>query len=197
MPKTTKRFVEVGAFDCESWSHTHSLAVEGWQGLMFEPQPDMVAKCKACYKDYPNVVIDECAIGRHNRDVKLYLYGSLTTVREDMIPVFNKQGYGIDSKHYRIVHMHTLDERLEYHLWQPNFDLLVVDVEGAEQEVLEGFTISKWLPKRAIIEACDPCPDVLLAERTAFVRKYMKENRYAEVEQDGFDIIFELQEGIA
>lgn len=186
------RFVEVGAFDCESWSYTHELAMQGWDGLMFEPQPDMVAKCRKCYQEYPNVIIDECAIGRYNRDVKLYLYGSLTTIRQDMIKVFNDQGYGISEKHFIIAHMHTLDERLEYHKWQTDFDLLVVDVEGAEEEVFSGFTISKWRPKKVIVEACDPCPDPLLYERTVFVRKYMADNGYTETGKDGFDIIFEL-----
>jgi len=187
------RFVEVGAFDCQSWSHTYPLGLDGWEGLMFEPQPDMIALCKECYKDYPNITIEECAIGEHNnRDIKLYLFGSLTTVRQDMIKVFNDQGYGIKESHFILVRMYTLDDRLEHYNWQPDFELLVVDVEGAEMQVLNGFTISKWRPKKVIIEACDPCPDPVLFERTTRVREYMTANGYKETGQELFDLIFEI-----
>lgn len=185
-------FVEVGAFNCVNWSHTYDLALQGWGGLMFEPQHDLVEMCRECYRNYPKITIDECAIGSTNdRDVKLYLLGSMSTIRRDMVEVFAKQGYRLNEDRYVIVHMYTLDNRLEYHKIDPGFDLLVVDVEGAEMEVFTGFTIGKWKPKKVIVEACDPCPDDVLWQRTREVREYLTKNGYIEIGNDGFDLTFE------
>jgi hypothetical protein len=44
-------FVEVGAFDGKTASHTHSLAVErGWSGVVVEPGPTSSTFCSRGYK---------------------------------------------------------------------------------------------------------------------------------------------------
>lgn len=50
------------------------------------------------------------------------------------------------------VPMMTLNAILKKHDWQPDFDMLVIDVEGAEQYVLRGFDLDYYRPKLCIIE---------------------------------------------
>ena len=39
------------------------------------------------------------------------------------------------------------------------FDLLVIDVEGAERQVFAGFDLEKWMPKTLLVELEDEHPD--------------------------------------
>ena len=41
-----------------------------------------------------------------------------------------------------------------------NFDVLVVDVEGFEEQVFAGFSLSDWRPKMMIVELADTHPDL-------------------------------------
>jgi hypothetical protein len=45
------------------------------------------------------------------------------------------------------------------------FDLLVIDVEGAERQVFAGFDLEKWMPKTLLVELEDEHPDFLDNQR--------------------------------
>ena len=192
--KTDGAFVEVGAFDGGNWSNTHGLALLGWRGLLFEPQPEYYGKCYALYGKNPKVMVRPYAIGRRNMSIPLYLGGSLTTTKKDVIAVYNDLGWsriaGLDEANSIYVKCYTLDYMLMDSAWQPGFDLLVVDVEGAEVDVLSGFSIGHWQPQLVIIEAHEQYPDVRLSAKAKPINRYFKRNGYRKIYSDTINSIF-------
>ncbi len=61
--------------------------------------------------------------------------------------------------HSITVNTERLDSILNRSGIKPGFDLLVVDVEGAEEKVMKGFDIQKWKPLAILIELEDEHPD--------------------------------------
>lgn len=136
--KPDGRFVEVGAHDGWHWSCTWGLAEIGWRGWFIEPVPELFAECCKTYHGKRNIDIVNCCIGTHDGTATMGIgeYGG--SLVEDRNPFKVTQ--------------YSLDSFLESRHVEPKFDLLIIDVEGAEDQVLAGFTVSKWLPKLVIIE---------------------------------------------
>src|SRR5579885_680685 len=53
--RTDGTFVEVGAYDGETYSNTSSLADLGWRGVYVEPVPSSVARCRQRHARNPRV----------------------------------------------------------------------------------------------------------------------------------------------
>lgn len=156
------RFVEVGAFNCYNWSNSWGLMQAGWQGLMFEPQKQYYDDCQKWLN--PNVTIECCAIGNYNGVAKLYLGGSLSTIVPERRDIYNTLGWsktaGLRADNFIKVPIYRLDTVLKRHNWQPNFEVLIIDVEGAELKVLDGFDLAYWQPRMVIIEAHETLPEL-------------------------------------
>src|SRR3990170_1958995 len=107
-------FVEVGAFNGFNWSNTYCLAKIGWSGLLVEPHPEYFRMCCKRYAKNPRIGVSKCAIGDHHGHVDLYLGGSLSTIKSEMIDIFNNTpGMPSLSKDKSMsVAMITLDELL-------------------------------------------------------------------------------------
>ena len=65
----------------------------------------------------------------------------------------------------------------------PCLDLLVVDVEGMEDEVFAGFSLEKWKPKAIIVELADLHPDLKTTRRA-------DHNIGRRIKDAGYDIIY-------
>jgi FkbM family methyltransferase len=137
--KTDGYFVEVGAFNGYNWSNTEPLASVGWSGLLVEPQPELYAECVRFHESNPGVVVENVACGPYHGNAKLYLAGSLSTLYKDVSKVYSNTQHmdftGHKAPKTIDVEVFTLDELLEKHNALVNFDVLVVDVEGAEMDV--------------------------------------------------------------
>ena len=137
-------FAEVGAFDGITYGCTWGLAKAGWQGVYVEAHPDFADTCAKNHEGN-NVKVYPVACGSFIGETDLTIYGEVSTTKLDR---WSKDwGMNEDTPKIRVPQK-TLDWILNdagvYHL-----DLLVVDVEGAEIEVLKGFSLR---PKMAIIE---------------------------------------------
>jgi len=144
--RETGLFVEVGAWDGVQFSNTWGLAHAGWHGLYIEANPESIEACRRNHAGH-SVEIETCAIGNGNGECDLFLGGSVSTLMEN-----HARAWGIPlTKHVRVP-MRTLDFVLEKHNWPVRYDLLVVDVEGAEEAALRGYSIHRWRPRVAIIE---------------------------------------------
>lgn len=188
------RFVEVGAFNCINWSNTLCLVIAGWSGVSIEPQPDPFAECMELHKDNPKMILENCCIGRENGKTKLYLGGSNTTIVPEMVDLYNDigqfRGSGLDKKKFIMCDVFTLDFILDKHSWKPRFEVLVIDVEGAELDVLAGFSLSRWMPKMAIVETHALHPDKRLRRKAEAIDKYFSNCRYQKVEENAINSIY-------
>jgi FkbM family methyltransferase len=152
-------FVEVGAFDGESYSNTAGLADLGWAGLYIEPVPEAFQQCCRRHANNPRVKVVNCAIGAVDGATSLYVAREFSTVSRAHVEHGIAQGWMPQGVYDQIV---VTQQRLATALAQasiePGFDLLVVDVEGAEEQVFAGFDVAHWRPRALIVELADFAP---------------------------------------
>jgi FkbM family methyltransferase len=146
--KTDGTFVEVGAYDGVTYSHTVGLAKIGWRGVYIEPVPELAEKCRRNHEDNLGVTVLECACGDHNGFANVHVDEN-SCCGSTLNPIVCKQPKLIE------VELRTLDTLLMQEEIDPGFDLLSIDVEFAECEVLKGFDVARWKPKMIIIELCE------------------------------------------
>lgn len=194
---TDGTFVEVGAFNCYNWSNTFMLVELGWSGLYIEPHPEYFSKCVERYKDHPRIKLLNLAIGSRVEVVKLFLGGSLTTIKEEAVKTYNQidwsQSSGLDLNKFIECGVEKLDNILDSFGLAPGFEVLIIDVEGAEQDVMEGFTLEKWKPKLVVVEAHEQLPEKSLNWKGAmFDRYFVEENEYRKIHSDNINNIYVL-----
>lgn len=142
------RFVEVGAFDGATYSNTVFLAEMGWKGLYIEARPDFAQQCITNHRHHPLIDTVACAVSDHKGFAELYDIGECSTLVWDQ----TAKNWGGDINRKFTVHVDLLETILEANNIEPDFDLLVVDVEHHELEVLRPFDLNKWRPKMCIVE---------------------------------------------
>ena len=183
-------FVEVGAHDGQSWSNTWGLSRLGWKGLYFEPMPDLAAKCRANHAFNPRVKVIEAAVTNYDGSVRLYINGNPTIDLETV----DKAPWGeeYDKAVYVDVPCVTLNSALAKEMWPPFFDLLVIDVEGAELQVLQGIDLIKWTPMMVILETHTGNSDVRRQIHSKVLESYMSGQPYVCIQRDGLNSIYVL-----
>ncbi len=188
-------FVEVGAYDGWRWSNTLSLVESHWSGIMIEPIDKYYNSCVDRYKDNDKIEVSNCCIGWENQtSKKVYFGGPCTTIMEEMIPIYNQtdptDNHSIDN--YEVRDMFTLNKFLEDKKVKKNFEVLCVDVEGAEWKILEVFDLEKWRPKMAIIETHEKHPEKLKREsgNSSEINEYFYRHQYRQVYVDDVNSIY-------
>jgi FkbM family methyltransferase len=185
--------VEVGAFDGISWSNSSGLLSRGWSGLLVEPVPIFAEKCVTRYQNYPKVAIENCAISNFQGVAQLDLAGPLSTLDRNLILEYQQQAWAKPSLQNRSIKVETktLDTLLREKGIRPSFELLIVDVEGHEEMVFQGFDIQAWKPKMLIIELADHHPTLRTLRESHFtLRKKLENDGYSIVYKDAINTIF-------
>ena len=191
--KTNGSFVEIGAFDGKQWSNTWELALLGWRGLMCEPNIEVFRQCYDNHKEHevsvlPIAISNQCGLA------KLYLGGSLSTIRLEMIDIYNSIDWsriaGLDKEKFIIVPTLTLDALLDFCNWEKSFDLLVIDVEGSELQVLETFNIEQWTPKMIVIETHEKMLEKAINYKADEISKILSVHDYVHIHGDTINSVF-------
>ncbi len=194
--KTRGTFVEVGAYDGDAFSNTSGLADLGWRGLYVEPVPEFADACAHRHAANPRVSVASCAVGREVAVVDLYLALGLTTVRREQIDVYERVEWtrGFHQGERIEVPQFPLDHLLRAARVRPGLDLLVVDVEGAEDAVFDSFSLDEWKPSVVIVELIDHHPDFQefhdVVVRSKTVREHITNAGYSEHWADDVNTIF-------
>ncbi|MHC4748327.1 MAG: FkbM family methyltransferase [Planctomycetota bacterium] len=187
-------FVEVGAFNGINWSATNCLARLGWRGLMFEPHVDFFNDCNRFYGHNKKVVVERCAILDFIGKTKLYIGGSLSTTSAERVEVYQDIWWSKSSNlkldKYKEVAVYTLDHMLEKHKIHPNFEFLVIDVEGAEAQVLNGLSFDKWHPSLMMIETHEDYDDERLSKTAGEVVEIISEHGYKKVYSNYINTVY-------
>ena len=71
-----------------------------------------------------------------------------------------------------------------------HFDLLVIDVEGAEIDVLLSFNIARWFPKMIIIEAHELHENPKLSRHAEMINDHMETYLYTKIYSDSFNNVY-------
>lgn len=192
-------FVEVGAFDGESFSNTSVLADLGWKGFYIEPVHEFAVRCQLRHKNNQNISVSNIAISDQIEIIEIAVGGVLSTASSDTREAYKNIDWAknlpFDTKK-REVQSYPLDYFLkEKNILDP-FELLVIDVEGHEEKVFNGFSLSQWLPKMIIVELNDYHPSFnsfpLLQASSARVRNLILNSGYMQAYCDEINSIFVL-----
>lgn len=198
---STGFFVEVGAFDGESVSNTSFLADSGWKGIYIEPILDYYIQCSNRHQKN-NVIVSNLSIGLDEGEQEIYCSGIVSTLDKkqseiiSQMEIFNYPSFN-KTKCYQM----RFDSFLKKYNVPKNFDLLVVDVEGKEDEVFHSFNLSEWIPKMMIVELEDNhqefkknYPD--LVKKSKEVRTHILSSGYSQIYTDHINTIFILNDYI-
>lgn len=187
-------FVEVGAFDGEYVSNTSGLADLGWTGHYIEPVPQYARKCRARHARNTNVTVSDCAIGAVRGRVRLHLGGPLSTTNAAMKELFETLDWAKGSfaaGETVEIEQYNLNEFLVGEKRSPGFELLVIDVEGSEWGVLQGFDINHWQPEMVIIELHDQNHEYdLIHAQCKMIVRYFEDHGYVPVYKDATNTIY-------
>ncbi len=140
------QFVEIGAYDGETFSNTCGLADLGWRGLYIEPMPASFERCRARHAGNAAVTTLNLAIGAADAVAFMMDEGPLTHIAQAP-----QQG-AVEVK------IRRLDDVLTEQGIAVGFDLMVVDVEGFEEAVFAGFDLQHWHPSVMIVEISEFAP---------------------------------------
>ena len=187
-------FVEVGAFDGESFSNTSCLADSGWKGLYIEPVFKFYEKCVERHKSN-NIRVLNCAIGLESKEIDIYVGEALSTVDKNQVGLYSQIPWskGVGFKTEKCLQK-RLDEVFLEVSHPKAFDLLVVDVEGKEKDVFDSFSLEDWRPKMIICELEDYHKSFSMfsevVKRCKDVRVKIGSFGYIEIYRDEINTIF-------
>ena len=122
-------FIEVGANDPKNLSQTYYLEKKGWEGLLIEPQPELVEELKNARS--AKVLPVACGAPEDKGEAELFIAGEFSGLKKHQV---------FTDIHYTgsiTIFVTTLDDILEEE-GNPAIDLLSIDVEGYELNVLKG-----------------------------------------------------------
>jgi FkbM family methyltransferase len=154
-------FVEVGAYHPVASSQTWELEQRGWCGLLIEPIPEHAVSLRRERR----ARVFEVACGRpeqHGRMMPIYVAGGLSSLKFPHGPPMDVRVVTLDF---------VLAEGGAQHI-----DFLSVDVEGAELDVLRGFSFERYRPALILLED--------FAERLE-KHKFMQARGYTRVRRTG------------
>lgn len=176
-------YVDIGANNGIRDSNTALLEMCGWQGLLIEANPDLIA---AAIRSRPNSTVIHSAIvaPKDVGTIQFYqvvggpenLDGLSTTVKSDrFIQQVVQHGGKIETI---AVPANTLEALLAKHNVPSKFELLSIDVEGIELQVLQSLSFENYQPKLIVVEDNSSGLDWR-------VRNYLKDWNYCHVCRTG------------
>lgn len=143
-------YVDIGANDPIKFSVTKNFYEKGWNGINIEPLP-------TCYNELVNDrtrdININCAVSNQSGMIEYYETfpdNMFSTFDKSIIPEYIKQGMAFTT---RTVQVNTLNQILD--LYKNKFTeihFLKIDVEGFEEQVIQGFDLCKYRPWIIIIE---------------------------------------------
>jgi FkbM family methyltransferase len=191
-------FVEIGAYDGESYSNTSFLADQGWRGVYVEPLPKYCRQARIRHV-FNNVTIENVAIDDKVGTRTLFDMGSLSSLSPEMVSAYRKILWAKTSAlgcKPRQVSTVTLEDILVRNEVPYSFDLLVVDVEGHEEPIIRSLLKTKWRPRTLIVELCDLHPDFVSSPELQFSHKRVRfsllTHKYSQYYADHINSIFTL-----
>ena len=148
--QTSGFFIEAGAFDGYECSVTYALEAVGWEGLLVEPIPQRAHQCatRRPHSRVVNAVLSNQGGGAGEFWVVDDAYGGMlsyskaTGAHLKMVGALPKSAISVPRT--------TLNELLADH--HGEIDLVVLDVEGAELDVLQGFDLPRFRPRLLLVE---------------------------------------------
>lgn len=186
--------IEVGAYDGITCSNVSGLIKRGWTALLIEPVPTFVEMIRNNYQNYQNVHILQKAMSSQVGTARIHLGGALSTLNEQLLHEYRKVSWSSPSfvlNESIIIETSTLDIELPEFLRGNKIDVMVIDVEGLEEKVFEGFDVRQYIPTVLIVELSDFHPNLLTTSNSsAKLYSSLLDLDYIVVYKDSINTIF-------
>lgn len=189
-------FVEIGAYDGESFSNTAFLADQGWRGLYIEPIPVYCAKTRWRHI-FNRVTTEPCAISSEAGRANILMMDALTSLSELARESYLQISWArerAEAANKVEVRTKRMTEVLARRRIPKDLELMVIDVEGAEELIVTQLVESDWRPKVLIVELCDLHPDfrssVAMQESASRSRHALLDAGYREHWADAINTVF-------
>jgi FkbM family methyltransferase len=164
VPERPGTFLEIGANDGYSQSNTYYLERHrGWRGILIEPIPSLYRICKAHRRR--SICFNVACVGDQGPPTLTLVDRGLMSVAVDSQA--DPNGLNDARSEVRTVDVptRTLSSAIE-ESGIDALDLIVIDVEGAELDVLSGLDLERHAPSLLLVETDDPeAVDATLAPR--------------------------------
>ena len=194
--KTNGTFVEVGANDGKIGSFTYNLANIGWNGYYCEPIPRLYKLCELNHKNNKNTKVIPYGCGEKEEIFQILDAGTLSSIDDTTLNLYKKLPWArrcFNNSNKISINIKPLNSILKENNIT-NIDLLVIDVEGFEENVLKGFTIEEYNPTIIIIEIADTHPDFInnqdIMNKFKRIRKYFVDKNYKLLANDIVDNVY-------
>lgn len=191
-------FVEVGAFDGESFSNSSCLADKGWGGLLIEPVPEFAKRCGIRHKSNKRISVVEAAVGVQEGWMQMVVAGALSSGNSKLLKAYSTIPWAenaMKSSSEIRVPVRRLDNLLEEAGEDVSIDLLIVDTEGTEADVFASFDLARWRPAMIIVELCDTHKDLSsVAAGDRYLLLDLTEKKYLVVYRDQINTILVRQD---
>ena len=148
------RYIDVGANDPTVLSVTRSFYDRGWSGVAIEPNPTFAAQFRA---ERPRDIVVEAAVTDSTAPTVTFhmIQGTgLSTLVDSISADHAQKGYDVSDL---TVPTTRLDAAIEESgLGDSDLHFVVIDTEGAEDQVLRSIDFTKYRPWILVIEATSP-----------------------------------------
>jgi FkbM family methyltransferase len=176
-------YIEVGAFNGLDLSPTHAFDCIGWDGLLIEAIPD---RARDCATNRPTASVVHAALGPRG-STGTTSFTVTTDAHGGMLShLTSTPGHGepgaVTSQEHVTVPYTTMDALLDANPPR-DIDFAIIDVEGAEVPLLEGFDLRRHRPKILLIEDERNQP-------TTPIETYMATEQYAQLGWIAFNRIY-------
>lgn len=169
------RFLDIGAYDGETFSSTLGLVEKGWSGLYVEPNPLVLPQLREIAKRSGSEVLP-VAIGSVCDTLPFYM-------NADMVSSLDKRHTDMWAKNnamtFEAVPVQVLDVESLGTIAGRNFDVLNLDVEGLNWDIFKQFDWDAWKFNVVCIE---------------YDRKFIEMKH--DLERAGFKVVYASPENI-
>lgn len=139
-------FADLGCNDGQTFSNTRALALRGWKGILVDPHPGAIKRCKELYNGHKGFYIYEYAISDHNGKKVLQGSGPLCSASDTgLVSTFHAHEKARFDKtiKYDAIEVKTFKWKTFLNrLRIKSFDMISLDVEGDELNILPDMDLS-------------------------------------------------------
>lgn len=158
LPEAPGFLIEIGAHDGVLQSNSVILERAGWRGMLIEALPGPYARCR---RTRPGMIVEHAACVAADypgqtvtmTDVGLMTLSGRSALAEEARAEWLSRGEGFAGRPRQEIEVPaaTLSGLLDKH-GQARLDLLLLDVEGAETDVLDGLDFARHAPRFIVAE---------------------------------------------
>lgn len=174
---TDLNYLDVGANHPTELSNTYLFYLEGFKGVLVEPDPDLArALSKARPKD---TVLNKAVAVNETDDLDFYLMEphTLNTFSEKEVKLYQEHYKGVKVRDTIKVATTQLSAVIDEH-FSAGLDFLSIDIEGLDYDILEKLNLKKYRPKVLCVETMIYLKDKQLKKSETIIDLLLKNDYF-------------------